>query len=694
MTTYAPFTGEPLADLPVSTPHDVERAYAVARAAQQAWAGAPLADRARVLLRLHDLRARPPGRGARPGAARDRQGARGTPSRSWPTSRSHARHYARRRRATCAGRHAGLVPVLSPAHELRHPKGVVGIVSPWNYPLTLARQRRDPGLRRGQRRRAQARHPDRADRAVGPGAGRRGRAARGPVAGRARRRADGRSARSSTAATSSASPARPGSAARWPSAAAAGWSAARSSSAARTRCSCSTTPTSTARPRARCATASAAPASCASRWSGSTSSSAVHDAFLDRFLRRVRALRLGRRARLRSDMGSLLSAAQLDRVTAHVDDAVAKGATVLAGGRARPDLGPFFYEPTVLAGRHRGHGPVPRRRPSARSWRSARCADEDEAVALANDSAYGLNASVWTRDVARGRRVAARIETGTVSVNETYGAAWGATRSPMGGVKDSGLGRRHGREGILKYTEPQTVAVQRLAGFGPPPSVSWDQWAEGFTAVAASRSRPSAADDPRRQAGGPLRRRGRGVGVRRVGRRRCGWPRRATGCWCSRPAGGSPTTSSPARRGTCAASCGRRGSAATASSGSTGCPDVTVLAGAGVGGGSLVYANTLYAPGRGVLRRPAVARRRRLAHRARPGVRPGEPDARRHAEPDDDPGRRRAAAGRRRDGRRPHLHAHPGRRCSSATRRVAPSTTRTSAAPARPAPAASSAASA
>jgi succinate-semialdehyde dehydrogenase/glutarate-semialdehyde dehydrogenase len=88
---------------------------------------------------------------------------------------------------------------------------------------------------------------------------------------------------------------------------------------------------------------------------------------------------------------------------------------------------------------------------------------------------------VWSRDVSRGRAVAARLRTGTVSVNETYAAVWGATRSPMGGVKDSGLGRRHGRDGILKYTEPQTVAVQRMHGFSPPPSVSWDTWARGFT---------------------------------------------------------------------------------------------------------------------------------------------------------------------------------------------------------------------
>jgi succinate-semialdehyde dehydrogenase/glutarate-semialdehyde dehydrogenase len=105
----------------------------------------------------------------------------------------------------------------------------------------------------------------------------------------------------------------------------------------------------------------------------------------------------------------------------------------------------------------------------------------DEAVALANDSEFGLNASVWGRDVGDARQVAGRLRTGTVSINETYAAAWGATRSPMGGVKDSGLGRRHGRDGILKYTDSQTVAVQRLYGFAPPPSVSWDTWARGFS---------------------------------------------------------------------------------------------------------------------------------------------------------------------------------------------------------------------
>src|SRR3954451_19251676 len=137
-TTYAPFTGEPLADLPVSTPDDVARAYDAARAAQERWAATPLAARSRVLLRLHDL-------------VLDRQDevldlvqlengkARRHAAEELFDVPLTARHYARSaRRYLAPVRHSGIAPVLSTAHELHHPKGVVGIVSPWNYPLTLA----------------------------------------------------------------------------------------------------------------------------------------------------------------------------------------------------------------------------------------------------------------------------------------------------------------------------------------------------------------------------------------------------------------------------------------------------------------------------------------------------------------------------------------------------------------------------
>jgi acyl-CoA reductase-like NAD-dependent aldehyde dehydrogenase len=92
---------------------------------------------------------------------------------------------------------------------------------------------------------------------------------------------------------------------------------------------------------------------------------------------------------------------------------------------------------------------------------------EDEAIERANDGAYGLNASVYTRDAARGRALARRIRCGTVNVNEAYGATFGSLGAPMGGMRESGMGRRQGAEGIHRYTETQSVVTQRLVPIAP-----------------------------------------------------------------------------------------------------------------------------------------------------------------------------------------------------------------------------------
>ena len=208
----------------------------------------------------------------------------------------------------------------------------------------------------------------------------------------------------------------------------------------------------------------------------------VMDPFLERFVAATGRLKLGAALDFSADVGSLTSGEQLERVRSHVEDAAAKGARLLAGGRSRPDIGPYFFEPTILTdvtGRMRlceeeTFGPVV----SVSAYDS-----EDEAIDRANGGPYGLNASIWTRDVAAGRRVARRIRAGSVNVNESYTAAWGSVDAPMGGMKDSGVGRRHGAEGIRRFTEAQTIAVQRVLPLAAPPWLGEERYARAMTWV-------------------------------------------------------------------------------------------------------------------------------------------------------------------------------------------------------------------
>lgn len=186
----------------------------------------------------------------------------------------------------------------------------------------------------------------------------------------------------------------------------------------------------------------------------------VADRFIPAFVDRVKQLKIGGGTSWDVDMGSLISVEHADEVERFVDDAVSKGARVLAGGQRLRDLGDAFYAPTVLidvpenAELHSSEvfGPVV----------YIEVVDSnDEAVRRANDTDYGLNSSVWAAP-ATGKKIASRLKSGTVNINEGYAPAWTAMDAPMGGWKTSGVGRRHGDGGITKYTESRNITQTRF----------------------------------------------------------------------------------------------------------------------------------------------------------------------------------------------------------------------------------------
>ncbi|MEV6429527.1 succinic semialdehyde dehydrogenase [Nocardia sp. NPDC051463] len=192
----------------------------------------------------------------------------------------------------------------------------------------------------------------------------------------------------------------------------------------------------------------------------------VHDRLYDEFVRRLvtAAEELGSKIGAAYDytpeFGSLVSVQHLERVAAHVDDARAKGATVLTGGTARPDIGPAFYEPTVLTDvtPEMTHATMETFGPVVSVYRFR---DEQEAIRLANDTSYGLNASVWSRNLAHAHRIADQLEAGNININDGFVATYAAKATPSGGVKQSGVGTRHGDQGLLKYTDTVNVGVQK-----------------------------------------------------------------------------------------------------------------------------------------------------------------------------------------------------------------------------------------
>ncbi|MFB6841286.1 succinic semialdehyde dehydrogenase [Streptomyces sp. NPDC056361] len=479
VTTNAPYTGVPLADFPVSTPEDVEAAFGRARIAQKSWAATPIAERKRILLRYHDLVL------ARQDEALDLMQAENGKTRRDAYLEVVdigivSRYYARNaEKYLSPRRRRGAIPLLTHTTELRHPKGVVTVISPWNYPLSMAASDTIAALMAGN---AVVQKPDTqtaltalwsmnlmyeaglpADvwqMVIGRGSS---------IGGALMDNANYMMFTGSTATGRQI-------------ASDAGKRLIGASLELGGKNAMIVLDDADIDKAAEGAVNACFPSAgqlCVSIERLYVAES-IRDKFVAAFVARTKKLKIGAAYDYSIDVGSLTTPSQLKTVTEHVGDAVSKGATVLAGGKARPDLGPLFHEPTILTDvtpdmtvyDHETFGPVV----SIYSYR-----DVDEAVARANATAYGLNASVWSGNGARGRAVAARVHAGTVNVNEAFAAAWGSIDAPMGGMGDSGLGRRHGADGILKYTEAQTVAHQRVQGFYPPTSISPETWAKLLT---------------------------------------------------------------------------------------------------------------------------------------------------------------------------------------------------------------------
>jgi succinate-semialdehyde dehydrogenase/glutarate-semialdehyde dehydrogenase len=469
LTGTAPYDELPTAPVPVSTRDDVADAVESARRAQRPWAELSYGARAEVVLRFHDLLVE------RQDEVMDLI--------QWEMGKARfhawqevvqvaniARHYARRGGAYLADvKVRGVVPLATRVREVRVPKGVVGIISPWNYPLYLGVGDAIPALIAGnavvgkadpqtpltllwtRALMAEAGLPEHVWQVVaGPGA---------PLGEAVVDHVDYVSFTGSTAT---------------------GRKVAERAAHRLIGASLELGGKNPLIVRADADVTQAARGTALAAFAN-TGQMCIHiervvvhadayDEFREALLAATSGQRLGQAYDFSCDVGSLASRAQLEKVTAHVEDAVAKGATVLAGGRARPDIGPLAFAPTVLEGvtdemdlcLGETFGPV---------VALNRAADDEDALRIANQGRAGLSASVFSKDLAAADALARRIRAGSVNINDGAALAAGTIEAGMGGMGESGLGRRHGAEGIRKYTETQTVAASRIGPIGPPPGM-------------------------------------------------------------------------------------------------------------------------------------------------------------------------------------------------------------------------------
>ena len=188
----------------------------------------------------------------------------------------------------------------------------------------------------------------------------------------------------------------------------------------------------------------------------------VYDEFLKLVLEKGKQLRQGPQHGWEEDVGAVFWDRQMTIIEAHVEDARSKGANILMGGRRNPDLPGLYYEPTVITEVDNSmdimvletFGPI---------LCIQKVDSEEEALALANDSEFGLNGNVWTRDKEKGYNLATAIDTGSCSVND-MAMSYGIPAAPFGGKKNSGIGQVNGKKGMRGYCHEMPIVIDRFGG--------------------------------------------------------------------------------------------------------------------------------------------------------------------------------------------------------------------------------------
>lgn len=470
----SPFPGVTIESVPESSKQDVALAVANARKAQTAWANTEVSHRVKILDRFHKL------------LIENQDELLTAIQAETGKSRFHAAdevlglamitaHYAKiGKRALAPKRRAGALPIFTKTYVLSQPKGVIGIISPWNYPLVLSVCDALPAILAGN---TVVVRPD----SQTPWSAIRGlnllRQAGLPEGVITIVTGDGNTTGTAlidevdyvcfTGSTNTGKIVAAQAGARL-----IGASLELGGKNPMIVCADANLETFLEVAVRGCLTS-------AGQLCVSIERMYIHESiyqkFLTAFVEKVKELKLGAQLGWGYDVGSLVTDVLVNRVSDAVSTAVAQGAKVETGGKLRTDIGPNVYEPTVLTGVTKDmkistdevFGPCVYVQPFSST---------EEAIALANDSIYGLSASVITSNARNGRQIAEQLRSGSVNINEGFAAAYGSVAAPMGGMGQSGLGRRHGIEGLLRFTQPQTIARQRWISIGPKFGFDEEQW--------------------------------------------------------------------------------------------------------------------------------------------------------------------------------------------------------------------------